>query len=56
MRGQAWPLLITNRQRISAQLYEAFRQYTYADLSSETSWLIKVDIPRTFPDLNNLFQ
>ena len=63
MRGQAWPLLIGNKIRVTPQLYEHYRNYMYAsetltaanNNSGESKHLIEADIPRTFPELNNLF-
>ena len=63
MRGQAWPLLIGNKIRVTPQLYEHYKNYMYAseafsaadNNNGETKHLIEADIPRTFPELNNLF-
>ena len=30
MRGQAWPLLVNNRLRITSQIYEYYKNYMYA--------------------------
>lgn len=66
MRGQAWPLLIGNKSRVTASLFEYYKNYIYAAAEQETAsemqrtgeakHLIDVDIPRTFPDMNNLFE
>lgn len=68
MRGQAWPLLVGNKTRVTAQIFEHYKAYMYADaklppsntgqsdVQGESKHLIEVDIPRTFPDLNSLFE
>ena len=63
MRGQAWPLLVGNKTRVTSSLYEHYKNFMYASLASdceknpgEAKHLIEADIPRTFPDLNNLFE
>ena len=61
MRGQAWPLLIRNKLRINSNLYEFYKNYKTSPLGicqseQQENSLIDVDIPRTFPDLNNLFE
>ena len=57
MRGQAWPLLIGNKSRVTAHLFEFYKsmpektnQVGYSPRGQ--SHLIEADIPRTFPDLN----
>ena len=48
--------------RVTGQLFEHYKTYIYAlnmsvtDGGKETSHLIEVDIPRTFPELNKLFE
>ena len=58
MRGQAWPLLVGNKTRVTPQQFEHFKSYCYtgALAKGEGRHLIEADIPRTFPDLNNLFE
>ena len=65
MRGQAWPLLVGNRTKVTARLFEHYKSYSYAasfqqaqndQEGQQARHLIDVDIPRTFPDLNNLFE
>ena len=61
MRGQAWPLLVKNKLRINSHLFEVYKNFKNSVVGKSQSEeqpnsLIDADIPRTFPDLNNLFE
>ena len=65
MRGQAWPLLVGNKLRITNQIFEVFKRHpemvsTFKYKEGEETqfdfYMIDVDLPRTFPELNSLFE
>ena len=53
-------MLVRNKLRINSQLFEVFKTFQFtiqagAKNADAGSHLIDVDIPRTFPDLNEFF-